>query len=323
MLDIIAIGDVAEDTFLEVNDATVSCDVNNEHCQILLPYGMKIPVSEVAKILATGNASNHIIGAVKLGAKGALVSVVGDDTVGTHIRQALKSHRVKTSYIFTEHHSKTNTSVILQIKGERTILVHHVPRTYRLPRLPKATYVFFSSTSGDFNHYSESIIAYVQKTGARLMFSPGTLQLRLGLSALKPLLRVATALFLNKEEAESLVGKKRTPKALLAALRAEMNGMVCMTDGEHGAYAATGDAMFYCPPFPAKIVERTGCGDAFASGVVAALLRKKDVSEAVRWGSVNAAGVLEHVGPHAGLRTVKDIEQLLENAGSAYQIEAI
>lgn len=323
MLDIIAIGDVAEDTFLEVNDAAISCDINKEHCQVMLPYGMKIPVSTVTKVLATGNASNHIIGAVKLGAKGALVSVVGSDTTGEAVRKTLKSYKVKTSYIHTERNSKTNTSVILQIKGERTILVHHVPRVYHLPRLPKARCVFFSSVSGDHTEYSEGMLAYVKKTKAMFVFSPGTMQLKLGLTALQPLLRASSALFLNKEEGEVLVGKKRTPKALLDALVHETGGTVYMTDGEKGAYAATKDMKWFCPPFPARIVERTGCGDAFASGVVMALLKEKTIEEAMRWGSVNAAGVLEHVGPHAGLRTGKEIEALLKEAGASYQVKAL
>jgi len=48
-------------------------------------------------------------------------------------------------------------------------------------------------------------------------------------------------------------------------------------------------------------VERTGCGDAFATAFVAALHCDKSVEEAMRWGTANSASVLGFVGPQKGL----------------------
>jgi hypothetical protein len=55
---------------------------------------------------------------------------------------------------------------------------------------------------------------------------------------------------------------------------------------------------------------------------MAALMQGKTMPEAMQWGSVNAAGVLGQIGPHAGLRTAKDIEMHLEQS-KQYQVEVL
>lgn len=49
------------------------------------------------------------------------------------------------------------------------------------------------------------------------------------------------------------------------------------------------------------VVDSTGAGDAFGSGVVAALIKKKPIPEAVEWGRKQAAAVVGKVGAKAGL----------------------
>ncbi len=85
-----------------------------------------------------------------------------------------------------------------------------------------------------------------------------------------------------------------------------------MTDSKNGSWAFDGKACFHCPVFPAKRVEATGAGDAFATGVLSALLSGHDLSEGLRWGSVNAASVIEYVGPTKGLLTTAQIKSRLE-----------
>ncbi len=312
MLDLLAIGDISEDTFLELHEGTVQCDVNREHCQMLLPYGSKIPVTGVTKVLASGNAANHAVAAAHLGLKVAMVSTVGDDSVGKNTIQALKQYGVKTNDVRVEPGTMTNVSTIIHFQGERTILVYHAPRSYRFPRAPKAKYVFFSSVGGNHEAYTQSLLEYIEESSAKLVFSPGTHQLRLGLPALTPLFKVAAMSFMNKEEAETLVGEKKDMKSLLQALVKYCGGVLCITDGEKGSYAVLQNDYWFCPVFPATALERTGSGDAFAAGFVAAVYYGREVKEALQWGSVNAAGVIRHVGSHEGLLTKKEIETVLK-----------
>ena len=63
---------------------------------------------------------------------------------------------------------------------------------------------------------------------------------------------------------------------------------------------------------PAPVVERTGAGDSFGTAFTAALCRGKDVREAMRWGTLNAAGVIQKIGPQDGLLTITELNRFLK-----------
>jgi ribokinase len=59
------------------------------------------------------------------------------------------------------------------------------------------------------------------------------------------------------------------------------------------------------------VVERTGCGDAYASGFLSAVMNNQVIPEAMRWGTANAASVIGRVGSQAGLLTRTEIDKML------------
>ena len=71
-----------------------------------------------------------------------------------------------------------------------------------------------------------------------------------------------------------------------AARTAGIPSMV-VTMGAHGAvyYDGVNGDKGICPPYPAKVVDTSGAGDAFFSGTVMGLTRKLPLREAVRYGA--------------------------------------
>jgi sugar/nucleoside kinase (ribokinase family) len=126
---------------------------------------------------------------------------------------------------------------------------------------------------------------------------------------------VCKVLFVNVKEAALLTKLSPTlaPKTLLVALRHLGAHTVVMTNGAKGAYAANAQQMFFSPPFPAVRKEATGAGDAFSTGVLGALLASKTIADALAWGAVNAASVVEYVGPTAGLLSASAIAKRLRD----------
>ena len=82
-----------------------------------------------------------------------------------------------------------------------------------------------------------------------------------------------------------------------------------VTDGPAGAYASDGSDPLRIPayPDPGVPVERTGAGDAFASALVAGLVKGLPLAEALAWGPVNAMHVVQEVGSQAGLVSDRDL----------------
>lgn len=62
-----------------------------------------------------------------------------------------------------------------------------------------------------------------------------------------------------------------------------------VTDSENGATAYNQTSHLHVPAQPAKVIDSTGAGDAFASGLIDALLAKKEISEAISEGAAWAA----------------------------------
>jgi len=73
---------------------------------------------------------------------------------------------------------------------------------------------------------------------------------------------------------------------------------------------SAGHETFYQSPLVTSI-DDTGAGDAFAVGFVAAHLAGKEVVEAARWGSLNAAQVVQFIGAKRGLLERAELERML------------
>ena len=309
--DIISIGDATLDVFVSLEEASVLCNLEKTLCQLCLSYADKIPVEKVQRIIG-GNAANNAVGSARLGLKAAFYSVVGNDETGKQVMNTMKKEKVSCDYVQIDKKQETNYSVVLNFKAERTILVYHLDRTYKLPKFKPTKWFYLTSMGKNHMDFHMELLAHVKKTGAQLGFNPGTHQLKQGLEKLKPLLAVTHVLFVNKEEAQRLVGQIQEMKALLTAMRAVGPRVVVITDGEKGSYAYDGVKYWKCAITDTPVVERTGAGDSFATAFIAALTHGKDIPEALRWGTMNSASVITKVGPQAGLLTKSQMASWLK-----------
>jgi len=303
MYDFISIGDSTLDVFLQIHEATVSCQINKEQCLLCLEYAEKIPVESVVKIPGAGNASNAAVGARRLGLKSAIVSVLGKDDIGQEIMLGWKKEKVATGYVTIDPKHETNYSTVLSFKGERTILTHSATRKYVLPRIDGAKWVYYTSLGPGHEHLEKQLLAHLKKhPHQKLCFNPGTTHLRRGLKAIKPVVRRSDVFIVNKEEAERLLEDGQRPiHNLLLALHQLGPKIVVITDGPTGSHATDGKHIWSLGIFEGPTIERTGAGDAYATALVAALCYGNHISEAMRWGTANSWSVVQYIGPRKGL----------------------
>lgn len=307
--EIIVIGDMGIDIFFELDKKEF--EVRHEHRpeqkKICFNYADKIPVETMTKTIA-GNASNVAVGMRRLGFPSLLVSTIGKDEEARLIQKELMREGVDMRYM--KQDKRTNLSFVLNYAGERTIFVYHEPRDYVLPKLPKAKFVYLTSMRTGWEAIVDDLAEYLDKTGTKFAYQPGTFQLRAGPKVAQKLLDRTEVLFVNKEEAALYTGKSvATPiSQLLTAVHRLGPRIVVITDGSSGSYASDSSGQYKLGTFDVPVVERTGCGDAFATGFMAAIASGKDVPEAMRWGSFESAGVLQHIGPQAGLLRHKDLD---------------
>jgi len=303
--DLITIGDSTIDTFIKIHDANVVCDINREECKLCVTYGDKIPVESLSRAVA-GNAANVAAASAKLGLKTAIYTNLGNDSEGELIKRTLVECGVSDEYINVDAEKSSNTSVILGFQGERTAFVYHQPWFYNLPDLAKSKWVYFTSVAESFieSNIVDEVAHYVDKTGAKLAFAPGTFQIKANIKRYPKTLERCELLCCNVEEAKKILAIELAEKVSTADLLSKLHllgpKMILMTDGEEGSYVSDGSKTFKAGIFPAQIVEKTGVGDAYCAAFISALSLGQSVEEAMIWGTINASSVLRHIGPQVG-----------------------
>jgi len=118
--------------------------------------------------------------------------------------------------------------------------------------------------------------------------------------------------FANEAEINSLYQTRNFDDAVRAI------GIDCpvavVTRSEKGCVVVKGDEVHASPAHPvARVVDVTGAGDLFASGVLYGLTNGRSLSEAARLGSLAAAEVISHIGarPEVKLRAHAEMLGLL------------
>ncbi len=328
--DFVAVGDIVIDAFIELNKdaADVSQDMDTGRMTLHMPFGSKLPFSDVEVVNAVGNSPNAAVSAHRLGLKSALVANLGQDRNGKDCLEALRSEGVHTDYVKLHENKKTNYHYVLRYGPERTILIKHEIFPYSLPDFSvPPRYLYFSSIGEDGIPFHHEIASYIKNNETKLVFQPGTFQLKLGFDALKDLYEVTDIFFCNKEEAQELLktDEQHVP-TLIRKLKEFGLVLPVITDGPHGAYVVDeDDQAWHMPmyPDPKPPVDRTGAGDSFASTFTTAIALGKTPAEALTWGPVNSMSVVQQIGAQKGLLTRDELEDLLKNKPSGYEASIV
>lgn len=310
--DFIALGDITTDAFIELKDAEQL--MNHGTLELCVRFGDKVPYESVTEVRAVGNAANAAVAAHYIGLSSALMAWIGDDENGRNCLETLKSKGVSDEYMTIEKGKPTNYHYVLKFGPERTILIKHEAYAYALPsRLEPPRYLYFSSISESSKSFHHDVAAYCKAhPEMKLVFQPGTFQIKLGAEELKDIYAVTEIFFCNKEEAQTILKTTESDvKKLMEGIRALGPKIVCVTDGPKGSNILDASGAWHIPmyPDPAPPVSRTGAGDATASTTVAYIIKGLEPKEALMRGVINAASVVQGVGAQTKLLTADTIEE--------------
>lgn len=328
-LDVLAIGDVVTDAFIKLLDDRATTFKNENGNWLAMPFATKVPFDHAEVIEGVGNAANAAVSFATLGIHAGLISNVGSDAFGRDIINALEKKRVDTRFVRINKDKISNYHYVLWYKEERTILIKHEEYNYQWPRFTKSDipkWIYFSSISKNaLEKYHDYVADWLRDNpDVKFAFQPGTYQLEAGVTRLKELYARTEVLVLNREEAVAVSsGTYDDVHGLIDKLHGLGPKTVIITDGPAGAYASDGQSRFKMPPYPdpAPPFERTGAGDAFASTLVAALIKGNNLEGALQWAPINSMNVVQHTGAQAGLLTEAQIGDLLKKAPEWYKAE--
>ncbi len=293
-----------------------------------LPLGEKIPVQEVQETCG-GGACNTSVGLARLGCDAYFGGIIADDEWGQRLLRNFEHEGVNTSCATIVEGEVSSFSIILSASGgERVILYesgtneHLHDSTFNREEASRMDWVYLNHIQTQSCVIQDDLVTILALGKApKLTWNPGGCQIEAGIEPQnnRNLLEHTDLLLLNAEEARRFTHSSTTLIALhtLATL---VRGAVCITDGGRGVLAADHHHLYRCPVLPdTTVLDTTGAGDAFGTGATWALLQGMSLPDALRAGTINAAGVVSTIGAQAGLRRDIDMRDRLVSTDLAVE----
>ncbi|MBU0907682.1 MAG: carbohydrate kinase family protein [Nanoarchaeota archaeon] len=302
--DIITFGGAVVDAFIYTNVH----EVKKEMCY---PVGEKIEINKL-HFETGGGGTNTAVSFAKLGLKTGAIIKLGKDGNSQLILNELKKNKI--DFLGKQEDGLTDFSVILDSKEhDRTILTYkEKSNDIALPEVSlmklKTSWFYFSAADNSSLDTQKALALYASKNNIKIAYNPSSYLTKKGINHIKKILDHTEVLILNDEEARDLVPEGD----LFKGLHTLGPKIVCITFGGQGNKVSDGNRVLTSIPRKIKIAERTGAGDAFASGFVAGIIKTNDIETAIKIGSLNAESVIQIPGAKNGLLTWKEISSQLK-----------
>jgi len=301
---IIAIGKGTQDVFLKSDEFDPHKE--GKHMYTHLPLGLKMEVEDVT-FSTGGNATNVAVTFARQGLESSYLWGLGEDPASQSILDALDKEGVDTSHVVQDADYQSGYSVILiATNGERTIMNHRgqaFGRTGRhafdLSSIKGHDWVYPTSLGDGGLPLLREIVETAEKHGAKVMLNPAGPELA-DKKRLIALLDSVDVLCVNKEEMQMLVSGETLEELALHALHYVPVAIV--SDGPNGVVATDGKTIVRAGMYEdVPVIDRTGAGDAFASGFLSQWSQGKSLRESIIFASANSTSVVTKVGAKDGI----------------------
>lgn len=306
MPELLCIGHTTLDTFLSIENAEIHCAVDHTMCKVEFELGDKIPVESIHYGVG-GGAANVAVGTKKLGVDSSVYSVVGDDPKGVDVKSAFEVAHIGIDHLYMDK-NPTDQSTVLSYNRERNIFTYNYPRVYKLSAVDKIpNNIYLSSIGADVRDFYNELAAYKEvHPYVSIFYNPGSRELGYAIHDIRALMPSVDYLLCNVEEGCRILndGLKRDQvdiQDLLNLLLEKGITNVVLTDAENGMYVSNEEGTVFLPAIKTDVVEKTGAGDAFAAGFIAAVLSGYDLKTALKWGRLNSSSAIQVVGAQNGL----------------------
>ena len=263
-----------------------------------------------------GKGSNQAVGTARLGARSYFAGIIGDDKLGEIAVELYASEGVDTTYLTKTDKLATGVGfIILNEAGENGIILDMGAN-----KLMDAAFVDRVEEQIARSDVVMSVLELPVEAAARAMELGRKHGVRtiLNPAPATPLgsevLGNVDYLTPNETEVRVLLGlppDDPTPTVELAReLRDRGVGNLIVTMGERGALVMTDDTFVEVPGVPVEVVDTTGAGDAFNSGLAVALAEGRDLIEAVKYATCAGALACTKLGVIPALGTREMVDEL-------------
>ncbi|NBK23395.1 MAG: sugar kinase [Spirochaetia bacterium] len=283
-------------------------------------------VQQFSKVVV-GAESNVAVGLAKLGIESSWVSKVGNDEFGQFIIRELRAEGVDTSQVklsndnptaimFKQFSANLDSSVFYYRNGSAasTLALADIDLEY----LRQAKLLHLSGITPALSDSCKQTVIelfrFAKQEGILISFDPN-IRRKLwseeeAKKTLKPLLLASDIALLGEDEGELLLGTSDAQQISKLLLASGVRS-VGVKQGSRGSSVADASGFYQIDPYPVKVVDTIGAGDAFNAGFLTGFLEGKPIKECGLMGSLMGGLAVSSYGDTEGLPDRSTFDRLL------------
>lgn len=356
----LCIGGAMIDTIAIIDSARIErmTMTNADKDFLLIEEGRKVEALEVSTHVG-GGAVNAAVSMARQGADVAALIKLGRDQRAETVFNHLMQEGVSTRWVVRDARAPTGAAVLLSshdrnaaiftFRGANTLLEVADLK----PEAFAVDLVYISALSNESADAFPEIVRRAKAANAWVATNPGVRQLASRGGALQDVLTSIDVLAINASEAGAMVpalvarvgeGRAKLPfdagaspprlvergftsgthdmtfASFFLAMRAQGPRYTVVTDGRHGAYVGTPEAIHFCPGLSAKVAGTAGAGDAFNSTFCMQLAQGTEPGAALQAAIVNAGSVVGFVDTQSGLLGAAELDRRRSELNKALQV---
>lgn len=244
-----------------------------------------------------------------LGLQTAMVSCVGNDSIGDLLVDSFSKMKLEVSYISRSETLPTSMVLVGKSKGTPDFIAYRMADTQIPPvkeELIQRSALLHTSAFALSREPARSVIIdafhRAHQSGKQISadwnYAPGIWQDD-GVEVFERLCSFRPLLKLSLDDVERFVARPLSPEDAMIFLDRFEASVMCLTCGKDGVwYKAQGNTWSFKPATPvAEVKDVTGAGDAFWSGFLCAHLHQQSLDVCVENALSMAAKKIQRVGP--------------------------
>lgn len=263
-----------------------------------------------------GKVATGIVASARLGAKCAMMGMVGDDPYGQFCIADFNRHGIDTSRMLVRKGETTSLSIVISDKetkgrsilGRRGSAKPYQPDELDRELLEDTEWLFISTCSPTCVKAAE----IAREAGAKVLidadhYQPELLE-HIGL----------IDVFIASEFVYEALFQDQNYEANCAHIRDMGPSVVIFTLGSQGCVGLGPDGFFSVPVYDVPVVDTVGCGDVFHGAYLAGILEGKSPVECARLATAVSSIKCTRIGGRAGIPNRETVETFMKTGEIDY-----
>lgn len=266
-----------------------------------------------------GQVASAIMACRQWGLRARYIGKLGGDAAAQLHRSEFAKAGVETKLLQAPDCESQQSFILVEDSGERTVLWKRDERLMILPQELRREWIVDARALHLDGH--DTAAALRAGTWAQAAGIPVIADIDKLYDGIEELLHCIDYLVVSRNVPGELTGCTNMGQALAEMHRQYNCLLAAVTLGPEGVLAWDGNRYFYAAAYRVPVVDTTGAGDIFHAGFIFGLLQAWPMQRVLEFGSAAAALNCTELGARGGIRSVADINALIEN-GARYSISA-